>query len=201
MINLLPPHTKKEIRAARVNIILLRYCVLLIFTLGFVLASFGVGFYITWNDKNAALARKQAADSSANTYAKVKQEAESFSKDLKTAKTILSGEISYSQLLIDIANTLPAGTIVNSLSLASNNFGTPVTLTARTILGPDAGSRDVYALKLKDALEASPLFEKVNIASTVLTENPGTNLERKYPLQVVINTTLSKPKQTAGTTP
>lgn len=201
MINLLPPHTKQEIRAARVNVILLRYCVLLIFTLGFVLASFGIGFYITWNDKNAALNRKQDADSSANTYAKVKQEAESFSKDLKTAKTILSGEISYSQLLINIANTLPAGTIVNNLSLASNNFGTPVTLTARTILGPDAASRDVYALKLKDALEVSPLFENVSIASTVLTENPGSALERKYPLQVVINTTLSKPKQTPGTTP
>jgi Tfp pilus assembly protein PilN len=199
MINLLPPLTKQEIRAARVNVLLVRYVVLLTAATVFVLGALGTGFYITWNDKNAALAREQQANNSASTYAKVKQDSESFAKDLSTAKTILSGEVSYSQLLIDIANVLPAGTIVDNLSLASNSFGTPVTLTARTKLGPDAANRDINALNLKKALEASSLFENVSINSTTLTENPGTPLEVKYPLTVVLSTTLSKPKP--GATP
>lgn len=199
MINLLPPATKQEIRAARLNVILVRYVGLALVALVFMVSALGVGFYISWNDKNAALTREQQANSSASTYAKVKQESEVFSKDLKTAKTILSGEISYSKLLIDIANVLPTGTIVNNLTLASNSFGTPVTLTARTALGPDAANRDIYALKLKDALEASDLFENTSITSTTLTEAPGTPLEKKYPLSVILSTTLSKPKP--GATP
>lgn len=194
MINLLPSDTKKQIHAARQNKVLLSYVILFTAVLLLTLGIFAADFYITINDKNAALALQAEESAKAKAYDKTRTQAEAFAKDLKAAKSILTNEVSYSKLLIDIANVVPKRTIISSLNLAANSFGTPVTLTARAITYKDA-------LKLKDSLEDSKLFEKVSLTSTSTDtpaseeegENSENTLASRYPINITLNATLSKP--------
>lgn len=82
MINLLPQQEKKQIRAARTNVVLLRYSMLsfgaVIFLLGAVLVA---NFYL---DTSEALAEEAIQDNVAKEgqYAQVKSQAESFRSEL-----------------------------------------------------------------------------------------------------------------------
>ena len=191
MINLLPPQTKKQIRAARLNVILLRYCVVLIISSVFLVGIFGVGFYITDIDNQAALAKQQESQKDISKYASVKAEAEAFSGNLAIAKTILSSEVIFSKLVTDIASTLPEGVILSNLSLAANTLGSPLSISAKT-------TSNAKAIELKDKLESSPLFEKVNIANIQVNDinDSASAIDRKYFVSVTLNTVLSKPAVT-----
>jgi Tfp pilus assembly protein PilN len=196
MINLLPPDTKREIKAARINVILVRYAILFTTALLMMLGIFVWGIWTTQRDRQAAEDRKVQITADTAQYAKVKSRAEAFAKDLDAAKTILSGEVSYSKLLIDIANILPPNTVVSSLNLVGTNFGTPVTISAQAVTNPDV-------LRLKTDLEASDLFEKVSITNTsaiVKGTEPGAPVT-KYEINVTISAILSKPAAPSSTTP
>lgn len=188
MINLLSPQTKKEIRAARLNVVLIRYCFILILSGIFVVSIFGVGFYLTQQDRAGASKLKQASEAEINKYASVKKEAEAFSSNLSNAKTILSGEIVFSKLITGIAAVLPSGVILSNLNLTSNSLGTPISLQARS-------ASYEKAVELKNKLEASSIFEQVNIANTAQTEFTGeaSDTLAKYPVSITINAVLSKP--------
>ena len=184
MINLLPTETKKQIRAARLNVILLRYCALLAAALLFTLTSFGVGVFITLQTKTTADAEKATAATASAQFSAVKSQAEAFASNLNAAKAILGNQISYSTTLIKITNSLPPGTVLNNLSLSDASFITPLTLSARA-------TSSATALGLKTALADSKLFGSVNIVS--ITVNPSSdNVPTQYPIQVSISATLSK---------
>ena len=191
MINLLPPQTKKELRSARLNVILLRYCIFLVICVVFLVGIFGVGFYITDIDAQAAQKKRAESQRKINQYSKVKAEAEAFSGNLANAKTILSSEVVFSKLITDIAGVLPSGAILGSLNLTSNTLGAPISLQAKV-------TTNAKAIELKDKLEASTLFEKVSIVSIQVSEvsDSGNSLDRSHPVGVTLNAVLSKPTTT-----
>lgn len=182
MINLLSPHDKRELRAARRNVVLTRYNVVIGFTLIIISCIYGGGFFLTTQQKSSAEQQLSQDNARTVTYATVKNEMEQFTKNLSTAKAILANDISYSSLIIDIAKTLPSGTVLTSLSLTPDSFGKQVTLSA-------SAASYSRALALKEALENSDLFSNVAIASVGETAAEGSS-NKAYPISVSLNTTL-----------
>ncbi len=177
MINLLGPEDKKQLRAARVNTILLRYyflAILVIAGAGGILAG---GFYIADQNKNSSKVELSQAENDTADYTTVRQQAETFSNNLKMAKQILATEVVYSKMITDIANTIPAGTILTSLSL------TPETISKKMELSFKTKSYD-QGIQLKTSLENSDLFSDVSITNITSKGQEGGGA---YPTDVNIS--------------
>lgn len=189
MINLLAPSAKNELRAARHNIVLRRYLLLMVFIIGAIGLVFATGYYITVRDKAVAEQERQEQTSNKGEYAKVQQTADAYAKNLSTAKTIIGAQSSASTFLTDLAATLPSGVILSQVALTADTAATngPTTLRAR--------AKDYNgALQLKQKLEDSPLFENVNIANVETadeTQEESEGIVKAYPLDITINLKLS----------
>lgn len=189
MINLLSPETKKQIRAARMNVVLVNYCLLIGVTAVCMAAIFGVGFWADMNDQQTAQESKDTSTNAAAEYSKTRTAATAFAKDLATAKTILANNVSFSKLITDIASVVPSGVILNNLSLGTNTNNAPITISGRA-------STSQRAIDLKNSLEASAIFENVsfiNVSRTdtavLLTPDP---LVTKYPYVVSVKASFTK---------
>jgi Tfp pilus assembly protein PilN len=163
MINLLPPETKKQIRAARINVVLINYCLLATFTALLLGGVFAVGFWADMSSRNLAEQGKKESEQATAAYADTRKQAEEFARDLGIAKTILASEVSFGKLILDIAGYVPRGVILSNLSLGTTTTKGPIDITGR------ADSTDA-AVALKNSLENSPIFEKVNIFNIQQTD-------------------------------
>ncbi|HSE61353.1 MAG TPA: PilN domain-containing protein [Candidatus Saccharimonadales bacterium] len=193
MINLLPPETKRQARAARMNVTLYRYCTLVVTTALLLGVVFTVGFWATANDKELADRIKAENQTAAQEYAKTKTAAEEFAKNLATAKTILGSDVSFSDLIFSIAAVIPQGVVLNNLTLGSTtptttNTNAPIDISGRAM------SYD-RAVNLKNSLENSPIFENVNIANISQTDTStgsATTITQKYPFSVTLKAQFTK---------
>lgn len=183
MINLLPIEHKSEIRAARANVVLLRY-IMIIICAALVLGGLIGGSYIALNTAKQN-AEEKASENARRLVAfqQIKTDADSFRSDLTTAKTILDSSPSFSTLIYDIAATVPKNTVLDSLTLD------PVTLGTATTLNASAKSFD-DATKLKDALtQNSRVFSGVQIISIRNATDGGADA---YPVKVALTVTINK---------
>lgn len=180
MINLLPFEEKRQIQAARTNVLLLRYVLLTSCVMAATGLMVGAGFVIMNNSK--ANAEKQIAlnTSKASTYNSVQAEAQMFRANLLTAKTILDKEVNYTKVILAIAQTLPPEVTLDNLDLDANTFGTPFVLSAK------AKSYD-GGLALKAALEKSDVFSNVSLQGMTLAAS-----DSDYPVSVQLNVTINK---------
>ena len=192
MINLLSPERKRDIRAARVNVMLVRYCVMLMFLGVLVSAVYATGFWIVSNDEKATDARLASLASQTQVYTKVENQADTFRNNLAIAKSILSKETSYSDFLITLARDIPAGAVLTSLTVGDSSTATASAPKSTTINIQARTTSYAKILELKNNLEQSPLFENVNIvsAATQETTNP-TGAEAHYPYTTTLNVKLS----------
>lgn len=179
MINLLPPDTRSQIASARSNRLLLRYNVLLLGAIGFLLAAIGLVYVYLGTARAAAETAIEENIARVGDYSAVEAEANSFKQDLANAKQILDNDVTYTKVVLEIANVLPQGVVLDTLNLDSATFGTPTTLTAKV--------RD-YAtvLALKESLQKSSLFSNVSL-QTISNEGSG-----GYPLTATLSVTIRK---------
>ncbi len=190
MINLLSDEAKRNLRAGRLNVLLLRYVMFLGTASLFIVAVFGVGYLLTAAERSAASQELAANQQALAGYQQTKQEAQAFSDNLKTAKIILSNETVFSDLIVQIARTIPPNVVLTSLSLSTDNLGKQITINART--------KDTETpLALKAALENSPLFSNVNILTIAkpspADQVPNFRIPREFPVTVTISATIIKP--------
>jgi Tfp pilus assembly protein PilN len=190
MINLLPTESQHRNHAAHLNLMLRTYIIVLFGVLLVVLGIFGLGFYLTMQDRSVAEQQLQSNQQETASYQKVRNEAKTFAGNLKIAKSILSQETLYSDLVAQIAQTLPSSAVLSSLTLDSTSTQKPMLMTARVKTKSDA-------LVLKNTLETSPLFEDVNLAS--VTDPPASEgivspnrIVRDFPIIVTLNAKMSK---------
>jgi Tfp pilus assembly protein PilN len=197
MINLISPEQKRDIRAARVNVILVKYCTLLLLLAALIGLIYGVGFWLVGQDKNAVGEKLLSQSDQSKAYAAVEKEADTFRQNLTIAESILSNETSYSTFLTTLAGDMPSGTLLTNLSIGTS-------VTAQKGMKIDARTSS-YAkvLELKNSLEQSVLFENVNIVNTTRPDNITslTGLEARYPYEASFNVKLSAKKVTTGATP
>ncbi|HMH70676.1 MAG TPA: PilN domain-containing protein [Candidatus Saccharimonadales bacterium] len=182
MINLLPPEEKHQLRAARINLLLLRYNVFLLGAIAFLGIATGITYFYLTSAKANAEQTISENKVKVSAYSATATQAEEFRSNLATAKQILDHEVTYSKVIIGIAQILPSGVILTGLSLDAQTFGTETTLTAQ------AKNYD-RALALKDAFQASPLFMNVHFQSITTAEaSPGNG----YPVAINLNVTIKK---------
>lgn len=180
MINLLPLEEKRQLRAARTNTLLLRYNIALLIVFIFLgLATMVVYVYL---NNTRAVAEQTINDNKtkAASYAIVQSQADVFRSNLSIAKQILGNEVTYSKVILAVANLMPPGTVLDKLNLDSQTFGTPMVLTAQ------ANSYE-SALKLKDSFQSSSLFTDVHFEN--ITSAEGTT---GYPFNVNLSVTFKK---------
>ncbi len=179
MINLLPPEMKRQTAAARANLLLLRYNILLLGAVGFLIAAIGLVYVYLGNEKRVAENTIASNVAKAGDFGSVEAEANAFKQSLANAKQILDSDATYTKVILEIAGVLPAGVVIDTLSLDSQTFGTPTSLAANV--------RD-YAtvLRLKDSLQASAIFSDVSI-QTISDGGSG-----DYPLTATFSVTIRK---------
>ncbi len=182
MINLLPQEEKKQFRAARTNTLLIRYNIALIGAMAFLGIAMAVVYIYLGNAKANSEQIITDNKAKASGYAAVESQANIFRSNLAIAKQILGNEVTYSKVILAIANLLPAGTTLDKLTLDSTTFGTPTTLSAQ------AKSYE-SALALKNAFQKSALFSDVHFQS--ITSNAGTQ-SGAYPFTVNLDVTIKK---------
>lgn len=181
MINLLPDDTKKQIKAARSNVSLVRYIVIITMALVFLALACTAVYFSLINSKDAADTASINIKTENSARISVENQARSLRTNLANAKVVLDREIRYSEIITDIASALPPGVILDSLTLDNTTLGTPITLQAR------ATNTDA-ALHLRDNFEASTRFSGFNLQS--LSTSPGGSSD--YPVSISINIVISK---------
>ncbi len=180
MINLLPPTYKKQLVASRTNTLLRRYVVLLLILVGVILAEISAVYFFIAAERRSNQETVDHNTRKTAEYANVKQQATTFRTNLKTAKTILDQQVSYTQLIKIIADRLPANVIIDQLSIDPATFGTPTTLSIRAKNYNDA-------INLRNRLNDSTIFSSVSFQSITLQEKGGT-----YPYVSVFSVTFRK---------
>lgn len=191
MINILSPDKKRDIRAARINVVLARYSIAIVLLSLLSVLIYGVGYAIISQEKTATLVKLESQSTQSKAYAQVQSEADSFRNNLAVAKKILKNETSYSRFLTSLAAGLPSGTVLTQLSVGNNT-----TAQANGMLVEARTSNYDKVLELKNSLEQTDLFENVRLVSTSRPNDITklVELEARYPYKATYNVTLTTAK-------
>jgi Tfp pilus assembly protein PilN len=177
MINLLPPELKTSYRFAHRNVKLRRWVIL------FVVALFGLGVISTFGlltlQQSSTHYKNEIASSEAYLRKQKFKETQSHVKDIsgsfKLVVQVLSQEVLFSQLLKQIATTMPNNAYLTQLSIGQTKGA--IDLTAQT---SDYKTATQVQVNLADP--ANKIFSKADILN--ITCN-GTNiLDPRYPCQI-----------------
>ena len=185
MINLLPADYKKEIRAARSNVILLRYNITTLAAIVFLVLICGVFYVILSENKRAAEQLNNESIAKAQAYNDTKVQADQYRQNLKTAKQILDNEVNYTSLIFDITKLLPTGVVLDGLSLQAADFG------KQTVLVAKAKNYDAVT-KLKKNLQEASIFEKDSVYFQNINDGTGIQASGPYPISVSISVNIKK---------
>jgi len=181
MINLLADDRKSEIAAARANVFILRYIGIILLAIAFSLGALYTSYGVLESTMASADAQIASNDVKADVYSDTQAEVQALSTQLNSARAILDEEIRYSQILVAIGQVMPAGTIVGTLNLTSDNFnGIPATMTVYAASTNSAST-------LQTQLQSSPVFSSVSLQGT--EASGGTS---DYPAVITMSVTLNR---------
>lgn len=185
MINLLPPQTKKLFVAGRVNTLLVRYIWMTAGFFGLLAVISGLTYVMLETTKTNASQQIQDNNSRVAGYNQIQKQTKEFQDNLATAKAILDRQTYYSGALLKIAKYLPAGTVIDKISLDSATYGTPIVLH---FLAVD----EDQAIALKSALTDSKIFTDVHFQVLNLSENGKSANGTIYRVGIDMSTTINK---------
>ena len=158
MINLLPIDIKAEIRAAKLNSLLISYLVIILFGIVFLGLLAGGAYYILSEAK--ASADQSIADNKAKAavYDDTRTQAVELQANLSSARQALDANVDYSALLVGFASLMPEGVIIEEMELNSTVFSSDTTVK---ILAKDTES----ILSFRDTLSSSVLVSNVRLGN------------------------------------
>ena len=182
MINLLPDIRKKQIQAARSNVLLIRYSVAMIFVVIALGGAIFVTNFLLTTLKEAAV--RDAAENVAKVtdFGAVQAQASQFRTNLSKAKTLFDTEIKYSEIIARTANLLPAGTALETLTLDEDTLDKPMVLNVRV-------SGEAAAVALRNAFQSSGLYTNVSYGKLTTNNTGDANV---YPYNLELNVTLNR---------
>jgi Tfp pilus assembly protein PilN len=186
MINLLPPENKAEIRAGRLNVILLNYITMTVFSMALLAALFVLSYLTLSSARHEAQRRVEENSTEISKYDKVKESAEEYRKTLATAKQILDNSTNYSTLILKIADSVPVGVTLTGLNLDKKTIGTPM------VLNFTAKSKEA-AFAFKSSLqEKSSIFSNVNFQQVDLPKKSSDPKDSSAEVTGALSITISK---------
>lgn len=181
MINLLSDVRKDDIRAARANVIIVRYTALIALAFAFLCGALYVSYTLLQATMQANEAIIVSNDTKADVYNETREQVEALSANLSGAKAILDQEVRYSQVLVKMGQITPVGTVLDNLKLDTTSFnGTPVEITAYAKSTAEAST-------LQTQFQGSPLFSQVSLTSTEASGGID-----GYPVKILLNVTFNK---------
>jgi hypothetical protein len=181
MINLLSDNLKASIRAARTNVLLLRYMSIIALAFAFIGGAMYISYTLLQQTMGSAEQLVSSYDVKADIYSDTKAQVDELSGKLNEANAIANQEVLYSKVLVKMGAVMPAGTVISDLKLEAANFvATPAQLTVYAKSATEAG-------QIQSALQSSPLFSQVTLVSTE-SEN-GIN---GYPVNVSLTVLLNR---------
>lgn len=180
MINLLPNTAKKELRAARANVTLLNYVLMLGAGVVFLAVICVSTYFILSSTQASAENFIKESQSKSTSFGSVQAQGEALRASLSSAKVILNQEVLYTKVITGIAALMPQGVVLDSLSLSPTTFGSPTNLQIYA-------KSNSAALALKDSLQSSSLFSNVNFQS--LSSNIQSSA---YPVSAALTLTINK---------
>ncbi len=184
MINLLPDETKRDIRAARMNVILLRYNLLAAGAALFLALVCLLFYAILRDNQSQALSATTDNNSKAKDYSETRKEAEEYRNNLAIADKIIDNGISYTNAIIAITKLLPEGVIFDNLNLNVGAFGKDTMFAAR--------AKDYSAAnQLKTNFEKSDIFSDVHFQSISMNESES-DTSVPYPITIAISAKLDR---------
>ena len=128
MINLLPPTIKEEMRYSRYNALLVHYLTLSV-GIGIVAIATLIGgrYYL---DGRVSATERQIADTQTtiDQQGQLQADAKKISSRIASIEAIQKNQAHFSQLLIDLSNSMPKGTVISSIGLTGDDKK-PVKLT------------------------------------------------------------------------
>lgn len=187
MINLLPDTSKKDIRAARANVVLLRYNFLTLASvagLGLICASF---YFVLSASQSTAVTKTSDNQAKVAAYSKTRQQADEYRDNLSIAKKILGNSVNYTSTIFAITKLLPSGVVLDSLTLNATDFGKQTTFSAH------AKNYD-KAAELKQNFQSSSLFTNVYFQN-ITESDPSAPTTSGYPIAVTLSAQLNKAEQ------
>jgi len=155
MINLLPLATKKQLKAAHMNALLVKYVIFLIASVVFLAgASYASNILLT-SIKSSAEATIKSNAAKTDTFSSLSMQASQINSNLSMAKGILDSQVSFSDIIIGIGAAMPEGAVVEVITISNNTLYTEgITINVRT---KKAGTSDTVIANL----QKSPLFSSV----------------------------------------
>lgn len=179
MINLLPDDMKAQLSAARVNVVLTRYIIVIILAFLFLVLIQAGAYYLLDQSRQSAEQLIEANNIKADVFGETKAELENLNSSLAATKPILDQEIFYSKVLPRIAQMMPAGTVVQEISLTADAFNNPITV-------------QVYAKTTENAVSLRDRFQQSNLFSSVTFEAiSGSGGIDGYPVNATVTLTLN----------
>lgn len=191
MINLLSDSYKRDIQAARMNVILLRYNLFLFLGVGLLVILCLIFLFILRNNQSSAISLSNDYSQKAASYEAVRIEADQYRSDLDIASKILNRGTNYSSLIFGITKILPPGVVLNAIDLNASSVGQQVSFTA-------SSRTFALATELKNKFQSSDLFCNVyfqNISDASSGPNGGNVIDSGYPITITISVLLKKAGQ------
>lgn len=180
MINLLPATSKQQLRAARANVVLINYLILLGFAVVFLVAACFVSYLFLVDTKTTAEKIIKNNQSITSTKSSSVDNSNLMNIEFANAKNIISQQVSYSDIIMNIGGVLPEGVVIDSLSLNNNTISSPVTVKAH------ATSYDDTAI-LKTNFQNSAQFSNFSIKSQVMNQNGLSGYPVEFSFEVTAN--------------
>ena len=184
MINLLPPDSAKQLRAARHNATLLRFVIANGIVLGLIVVVYIITFGLMKATEISSVASSTENQQRIASLQETEKTAKEYTENLKLAKSIFDSELSHTTALRKIASALPAGTVLTSLTLDSATAGQPTTLVV-------LAKNQAAALAVKQNLEEAAIAKDITIAN-ITTETASTTEgtpANEYPVSISLNLT------------
>ena len=177
MINLLSTENKSAIRAARTNVILARYMGIIAIAIVFLMAVLYVSYTVLQQTMDTAENRISANTTKAGVFSTTTQQINALSAQLNDASLLLEQGHSYSTILTNLGQMMPAGTIIESLEINETNLtnNEPVEIVAY------AKTEESAAL-IQQQLQTTPIFTQVKMLGT----NASTGIN-DYPVKVTLS--------------
>jgi len=181
MINLLADDRKNDIRAARVNVILIRYITILFAAVVFLMGVLYVSYTVLQATKASADQIVESNDVKADVYKETKTKVDALSAKLRDGRALMANEIHYSKVLTSLGASMPEGAVLDSIEFSEASFtgvAVPVTAYAKT---------NEAAAQISERLQASPLVAQVKVQETDTSKGTA-----DYPVSVTMTIVFNK---------
>lgn len=184
MINLLASNAKEDILYARRNSQLLKYCLIVIcIIIGTLLISLAGLFYINQSQKQyTEQVNKTLALLKEQKLEETQKKIETISNNIKLTTDVLSKEVLFSKLLLQIGAAMPAKTNLTDLKIINTTGG--IDLTA---IASDYDTATQVQVNLADP--ANKIFDKADIVNIIC--NSKTLIDPEYPCTINIRARFS----------